>query len=282
MYRTLLLLLLLLHMLGDFYFQPHRMAENKKTEYGALLRHCLLYGATLMAGVALLWSWEIFLVAGALAVLHWAVDSIKQYYVKEHPAVLEALVFCCDQLLHLGFILVAVVMLKSFAVRVTPVSFAGAIIAYLSTDLLTVLKWLCLIAWIGKPANVTIKLLISQHKPQDERPVAASQASISEYCGNPDSITIKLKLSQTGLDRVPVDPAKANVGAFIGTLERILIVLLLSLQEYAAIGLVLTAKSIARYEKLKEQDFAEYYLLGTLLSTLLAIAAYLFFFQWIL
>lgn len=33
-------------------------------------------------------------------------------------------------------------------------------------------------------------------------------------------------------------------------------------------GLVLTAKSIARYDKIsKDQTFAEYYLLGTLLST---------------
>ncbi len=47
--------------------------------------------------------------------------------------------------------------------------------------------------------------------------------------------------------------------------------------QFAAIGFVLTAKSVARYEKLKEQDFAEYYLLGTLLSTLNAIAVYYLF-----
>lgn len=42
--------------------------------------------------------------------------------------------------------------------------------------------------------------------------------------------------------------------------------------EYSAIGLVLTAKSIARYDKIAhEPEFAEYYLLGTLLSTVIAI-----------
>lgn len=46
----------------------------------------------------------------------------------------------------------------------------------------------------------------------------------------------------------------------------------------SAVGLVLTAKSIARYDKIaKEQDFAEYYLLGTLLSTLYAIAVSIIF-----
>ena len=40
------------------------------------------------------------------------------------------------------------------------------------------------------------------------------------------------------------------------------------------IGLVLTAKSIARYDRIsKDKDFAEYYLLGTLLSTAIAIVA---------
>ena len=43
----------------------------------------------------------------------------------------------------------------------------------------------------------------------------------------------------------------------------------LSIKQYSSVGLVLTAKSIARYNKIAEdQKFAEYYLLGTLLSTI--------------
>ena len=43
----------------------------------------------------------------------------------------------------------------------------------------------------------------------------------------------------------------------------------LSLGQYSALGLVLTAKSIARYDKItKDPDFAEYYLLGTLMSVI--------------
>lgn len=46
----------------------------------------------------------------------------------------------------------------------------------------------------------------------------------------------------------------------------------LSKDQYAAIGFVLTAKSIARYDKItKDEKFAEYYLLGTLVSTLCVI-----------
>ena len=50
-------------------------------------------------------------------------------------------------------------------------------------------------------------------------------------------------------------------------------------QQYSAVGLVLTAKSIARYDRIsKDQSFAEYYLLGTLLSTICAAAVTLLFF----
>ena len=68
-----------------------------------------------------------------------------------------------------------------------------------------------------------------------------------------------------------------NIGRFIGTVERIIMLIFLSIGQYSAVGLVLTAKSIARYDKIsKEKDFAEYYLLGTLMSTLIVIAGSFF------
>ena len=58
----------------------------------------------------------------------------------------------------------------------------------------------------------------------------------------------------------------------IGTVERIIMLVFFFFSQYSALGFVLTAKSIARYDRIsKDQNFAEYYLLGTLLSTLLVI-----------
>lgn len=49
----------------------------------------------------------------------------------------------------------------------------------------------------------------------------------------------------------------------IGTVERIIMLFFLLMKQYSSVGLVLTAKSIARYNKISEdQEFAEYYLLG--------------------
>lgn len=66
--------------------------------------------------------------------------------------------------------------------------------------------------------------------------------------------------------------ADNKTGRQIDTIERMIMLFFMSGNQYAAIGFVLTAKSIARYDKItKNEKFAEYYLLGTLLSTLCVI-----------
>ena len=66
-----------------------------------------------------------------------------------------------------------------------------------------------------------------------------------------------------------------NVGALIGMLERVVILLLGALGLYGSIALVLTAKSLARFKQLEDKDFAEKYLVGTLISLIIAILALL-------
>ena len=66
-------------------------------------------------------------------------------------------------------------------------------------------------------------------------------------------------------------PPSARVGATIGVLERILIVVFVLTGSEAAIGFVVAAKTLARFRLLDDRDFAEYYLLGTLASVAVAI-----------
>lgn len=60
-------------------------------------------------------------------------------------------------------------------------------------------------------------------------------------------------------------------GRAIGALERALALTLVLLGEYAAIGLIIAAKSLARLKALEDREFAEYFLVGTLASLLLAL-----------
>lgn len=62
-----------------------------------------------------------------------------------------------------------------------------------------------------------------------------------------------------------------NAGMYIGWLERFVVLTALVLQSPATVGLILTAKSIARYPELKSVRFAEYFLIGTLLSLIIGM-----------
>lgn len=88
---------------------------------------------------------------------------------------------------------------------------------------------------ITKPTNIAFKLYFTKYQPKD--------------IGKMDTIP--------------------GAGATIGLLERIIIAVCLFFNQFASIGLVFTAKSIARYDKIsKDPAFAEYYLIGSLFSIL--------------
>lgn len=70
-----------------------------------------------------------------------------------------------------------------------------------------------------------------------------------------------------------VDWAEYNRGRMIGILERMLLTVFMAVQAYQAIGLLIAAKGLIRSKELEDRGFAEYFLVGTLASTLLAIGA---------
>ncbi|BDD40787.1 DUF3307 domain-containing protein [Streptococcus ruminantium] len=97
---------------------------------------------------------------------------------------------------------------------------------------------------LTKPVNIIFKLFFSKYQVQVEE-VEANQSTIS------------------------------GAGALIGQLERLIMGIFLLLGQFTAIGLVFTAKSIARYDKIsKNQAFAEYYLIGSLFSIISVLIVY--------
>lgn len=82
----------------------------------------------------------------------------------------------------------------------------------------------------------------------------------------------KKKAPETGSHSAEcVDPAaEYNRGRVIGCLERIAVYFLVLQRQYEALGLVLAAKGLARFNNLDNKDFAEYFLIGTFLSVILS------------
>lgn len=93
---------------------------------------------------------------------------------------------------------------------------------------------------------------------------------------NEANIILRYLFSILGLDKLgaqgeEVDQEEFNTGRIIGLLERIFVFLFVLLNQYTAIGFILAAKGVARFQDFKSRTFAEYVLIGTLLSALLAM-----------
>jgi hypothetical protein len=77
---------------------------------------------------------------------------------------------------------------------------------------------------------------------------------------------------QPGTDEgLSVSAGELARGRFIGILERALVLTLVLLGEFGALGFVVAAKALARFRGLDDRDFAEYFLIGTLASLLHAV-----------
>ncbi|MGE5588910.1 MAG: DUF3307 domain-containing protein [Clostridia bacterium] len=63
-----------------------------------------------------------------------------------------------------------------------------------------------------------------------------------------------------------------SAGRYIGMAERALMLTLVLVDALPSIAFVLTAKSLARFQELNDMRFAEYYLVGTLMSAVVALS----------
>lgn len=70
-----------------------------------------------------------------------------------------------------------------------------------------------------------------------------------------------------------IDLAELRRGRLIGVLERLILMMFMGMKAYQAIGFLIAAKGLIRSKELENRNFAEYFLIGTLASTMIAIAA---------
>ena len=91
------------------------------------------------------------------------------------------------------------------------------------------------------------------------------------------SAIIMSKLLEKMSDQIEIDhKSLPNAGKYIGIIERLFVLIFIILGRWEAIGLLITAKSVFRFNDLKDSNsrkLTEYILIGTLLSFGLAILA---------
>lgn len=217
-----LILLLICHLLSDYYFQSQKMADRKDQDPKVLGLHILYVALPLI--VVVLVHLDLWWICLIILLSHAGIDYGKPRLQKTLK-LKTSWTFALDQVLHIGIITCLVLMGAKDGTT------------YLPIDTLNLIFYVLL---VGKPTNIAFKILFAKYQPTSKKKM--------------DTIT--------------------GAGSMIGFLERLVIGTCLVYGQFASIGLVFTAKSIARYNKISEDPaFAEYYLIGSLFSILSALLA---------
>lgn len=240
MFREYFILLLLGHILADFYTQTAKVAEKKKEKIKWVFFHGMIYFLTIVVVSVPVISIDILILDAVASILHLLIDTVKFMFLKSKKKE-NSTVFVADQILHLICLFVLSYIWTRHRIPIKEVPLVSDFFCTTDISERMVCNWILGLLIIHKPANILIQNLIGPYKPQLEKR------------------EIKVKDN--------------NAGRMIGTVERGVMLILIYMNQYSAIGLVLTAKSIARYERIsKDEKFAEYYLLGTLISSGIVIA----------
>jgi hypothetical protein len=239
-YIKLFLTVLLAHLLGDFPLQSPGMVRGKQQGIRAYLAHGAIHLLILVLCVAAFISLELltsfwFWMAVCLYIaIHLGIDRAKQGLVNTAKLADSATVFLLDQVLHVCTI--------------------------------SALAW-----FLIRPTWATLRSQFSWSTATGEKVLEAGIVYVAVIFAGGYLIRYLTRNLTAGIKK-PGETAEEveNAGMYIGWLERFLVVTAILVQSPSMVGLILTGKSIARFPELKER-FAEYFLIGTLLSIGLAV-----------
>ncbi len=234
-----LLMLGIGHLLGDFYFQNEKMSKYKEEKYKGVILHSLEYCIAVILAFLPIFRSEVFWAVIFLGLAHFSIDTVKFILLKKKKIRKNSRVFVFDQCAHVISIFALAYIMDSNNFSISYIKIVSNILNTYNCKGEIISRWIFVVLVLHKPSNIFIQSLLEGDKPRT------------------DETIIK---------------ADNKAGRRIGTVERFIMLLFLSKGQYAAIGFILTAKSIARYDKItKDEKFAEYYLLGTLVSTLCVV-----------
>jgi hypothetical protein len=226
---ALLALLVAGHMLADFVLQTSAMIARKHHPSGLLAHGAVVAIAHLVLLIPFFGGPAIAAVV-AITAAHLIIDAGKIALQRRVPS-RPLLWFFADQILHLGVLALA---------------------------------W----TWLFPRAQQPIAGLAGI----DPSALTAIGILISAYAFNVNGVSAIVLAVLAPLGIAPREEAAAtpgpSVGRVIGILERMFTLTLLLMDQWAALGLLITAKSLARFKDLEERKLAEYYLVGTLVSLL--------------
>jgi hypothetical protein len=222
----LLLTLILVHLVADFFMQSKAGIEekaNRRWRSRFLYLHCLIHA---LVSFPVIWVatadlFQSLMMTAVVGISHLFIDMWKSYTQRN-----RTFWYVLDQILHFSVILLVWLQLSG--------------------------QWALVITlrdWLFSPVPLTLAIAYLLTTRPIGFLIASAIGRWSQEIDNSGTL--------------------GQAGARIGLLERFLVLTFILVDQFAAIGFLLAAKSVFRYGDLREahqRQLTEYVLLGTMLS----------------
>ncbi|WP_430790672.1 DUF3307 domain-containing protein [Virgibacillus flavescens] len=306
----LFLLLILAHLIADFVTQTNYINRNKKIFSHAfyskgLMLHCVHHLVLYLSFILVLLDWKTIFIPMlvVIIVLHYLVDLAKITMEKRVVQRLSEIdedkkfllhdvfekrssYFILDQVIHL---LCIYLTLMIFNLSPSLPSLYQMLVVdgqALDTDI-KVIALSILIVLITFGSGYFIAALMSDFQESKKEMEIAAAVSVDNetidqlrknlrhantdfvineaYRTDNEDYTLQLQYQKYN------NTSKNSRGKYIGIFERILIAVFIVINQYSGLALLIAMKTLARFKQFEDKDFAEYYLIGTLLSLIMGV-----------
>ena len=276
------LLLLLAHLVADFWLQTDLMVKNKIKH---LKKHLLHHLLTIGIALVVIWGYHFafqhiikyFILPFIFIIItHLLIDLLKIKLIDSIPKsatdnMKKLGYFLLDQALHVIMIIISCILffhMKAPELAASLLNLNGTS----SLSLPNIVLFMIIIYILATTVSGHIVKYIIGSLP-------------SELANFEGELTLKNQLSAGQENNRPKtensfteeyhyftysSPLRSR-GKLIGYIERLLVITLTVIGAYPSIAFIIAAKSIARFKQLDDRNWAEYFLLGTLSSIFLGL-----------
>ncbi|MBD8035041.1 MULTISPECIES: DUF3307 domain-containing protein [Solibacillus] len=310
------LILILGHFIADFPFQTANMVKNKSKDIGVVIKHITIHLFTylVLIGISLYLSliqydFLLLITIILICLIHFITDLIKEMlnervntdvnninsYIKNLKM---ALLYITDQIIHLVTIYIVVklllmdgsINLRQIFVAIESknnldLSLTAQIICSMIIVLINTYFWGYLIGLIlkeFKPSNKVVETVLEGNFKSTNLNLSYQSLNFNDIDDEINAYKM-LQNEDVKLNKkiIMIKDSPPKAGMWIGILERNLILIFCLSNNLGGIGFLVAMKALTRFKQFDDKSFAEYYLIGTMLSVIFGvIAGYLMKYIW--
>lgn len=281
-----ILLLLLAHLIADFWLQTDSMVRNKSKSFKKHMLHHLL-----TTGLALTFIWgytyefsevinHLVFPLVFICLTHFVIDLGKIKLVdsikpKENHSLKRLGFFLLDQLLHMMILLITCILffnVKTNTIMSELLELLGdndgiIMLGVGNTLLFIIIIFILATSVSGHIIKLLVGSLPSELTNFEGEFTFKNKITEEKYRNSPNAESDFTEEYQYLVYSNP----QLSRGRLIGYIERLLVISLTVVGAYPSIAFIIAAKSIARFKQLDDRNWAEYFLLGTLASIFIGL-----------